>query len=182
MVKVQKLNKPIIESVNDDLKNDEDKVYDAYMKKMMKLQYVKERKEKQLKKDDGNNLITKLIKRNSRLKFNPINADEYFTKYKKNIKNDPYLNYLSLPKKAETQKKTHNNKIVKVQAQYTVEFKLENTGIIRESEMVAYDPEYPVSVEVAENAEEYADEAVPFAVVEQIPLLGACKNVEKKNK
>ena len=73
-----------------------------------------------------------------------------------------------------------NNQLVKVQAQYTVEFKLENRGIIRENEMVAYDPEYPVSVEVAEPAEEYLDEAIPFQVVEQIPLFEACKNVERK--
>ena len=66
--------------------------------------------------------------------------------------------------------------MVKVQAQYTVEFKLENTGIIRVSEAVE---SYPVSV-TAESYEEYLDEAVPFAVVEQIPLLKACKNVEKK--
>ena len=74
----------------------------------------------------------------------------------------------------------HNNKIVKVQAQYTIEFKLKNTGIIRESEMVAYDPEYPVSVEIAEPALEYLDEAIPFQVVEQIPLFENCKNVEQK--
>jgi protein TonB len=70
----------------------------------------------------------------------------------------------------------HNNQVVKVQAQYEVEFKLENTGIIRVSETVE---SYPVSV-TAESYAEYLDEAVPFAVVEQIPLLKACKNVEKK--
>lgn len=100
------------------------------------------------------------------------------TSFKKAFENEAIRVLNLLPKFIPAK---HNNKIVKVQAQYTVEFKLENTGIIRESEMVAYDPEYPVSVEVAENAEEYADEAVPFAVVEQIPLFEACKNVEKKD-
>ena len=99
------------------------------------------------------------------------------TSFKKAFENEAIRVLNLLPKFIPAK---HNNKIVKVQAQYTVEFKLENTGIIKESEMVAYDPEYPVSVEVAESAEEYADEAVPFAVVEQIPLLEACKNVEKK--
>lgn len=99
------------------------------------------------------------------------------TSFKKAFENEAIRVLNLLPKFIPAK---HNNKIVKVQAQYTVEFKLENTGIIRESEMVAYDPEYPVSVEVAENAEEYADEAVPFAVVEQIPLFEACKNVERK--
>ena len=100
------------------------------------------------------------------------------TSFKKAFENEAIRVLNLLPKFIPAK---HNNKIVKVQAQYTVEFKLENTDIIRESEMVAYDPEYPVSVEVAENAEEYADEAVPFAVVEQIPLFEACKNVEKKD-
>ena len=100
------------------------------------------------------------------------------TSFKKTFENEAIRVLNLLPKFIPAK---HNNKIVKVQAQYTVEFKLENTGIIRESEMVAYDPEYPVSGEVAENAEEYADEAVPFAVVEQIPLFEACKNVEKKD-
>lgn len=70
-----------------------------------------------------------------------------------------------------------NNQIVKVQAQYTVEFKLENSGIIRVNEIVE---SYPVSV-TAESYEEYLDEAVPFAVVEQIPLFEVCKNVDKKD-
>jgi len=74
----------------------------------------------------------------------------------------------------------HNNKVVKVQAQYEVEFKLENSKVIRVDEMVAYNPEYPVSVAVAEPAEEYLDEAIPFAVIEQIPLFESCKPVEKK--
>ena len=70
-----------------------------------------------------------------------------------------------------------NNQLVKVQAQYTVEFKLENSGIIRVNEIVE---SYPVSV-TAESYEEYLDEAVPFAVVEQIPLFEVCKNVDKKD-
>lgn len=70
-----------------------------------------------------------------------------------------------------------NNQLVKVQAQYTVEFKLENSGIIRVNEIVE---SYPVSVK-AESYEEYLDEAVPFAVVEQIPLFEVCKNVDKKD-
>ncbi|WP_445719002.1 energy transducer TonB [Flavobacterium sp.] len=69
----------------------------------------------------------------------------------------------------------HNNKIVKVQAQYTVEFKLENSNIIRVSET---EESYPVSVIAAEPAEEYLDEAVPFQVVEQIPLFSSCKKIE----
>ena len=73
----------------------------------------------------------------------------------------------------------HNNQVVKVQAQYEVEFKLENSKVIRVDEMVAYNPEYPVEVAVAES-DEYLDEAVPFAVVEQIPLFENCKNVERK--
>lgn len=99
------------------------------------------------------------------------------TSFKKVFENEAIRVLNLLPKFIPAK---HNNKIVKVQAQYTVEFKLENTGIIRESEMVAYDPEYPVSVEVAEPAEEYLDEAIPFQVVEQIPLFEACKNVERK--
>lgn len=99
------------------------------------------------------------------------------TSFKKAFENEAIRVLNLLPKFIPAK---HNNKIVKVQAQYTVEFKLENTGFIRESEMVAYDPEYPVSVAVAESSEESLDEAIPFAVVEQIPLLKACKNVEKK--
>ena len=99
------------------------------------------------------------------------------TSFKKAFENEAIRILNLLPKFIPAK---HNNQLVKVQAQYTVEFKLENNGIIRENEMVAYDPEYPVSVEVAETAEEYADEAVPFAVVEQIPLFETCKKIEKK--
>lgn len=99
------------------------------------------------------------------------------TSFKKAFENEAIRVLSLLPKFIPAK---HNKKIVKVQAHYTVEFKLENAGIIRESEMVAYDPEYPVSVEVAEYADEYADEAIPFQVVEQIPLFKNCKTVEKK--
>lgn len=95
------------------------------------------------------------------------------TSFKKAFENEAIRVLNLLPKFIPAK---HNNQLVKVQAQYTVEFKLENTGIIRVSEAVE---SYPVSV-TAESYEEYLDEAVPFAVVEQIPLLKACKNVEKK--
>jgi TonB family protein len=74
----------------------------------------------------------------------------------------------------------HNNQVVKVQAQYEVEFKLENSKIIRIDEMVAYNPEYPVSVAVAESSEESLDETIPFAVIEQIPLFENCKKLNKE--
>lgn len=98
------------------------------------------------------------------------------TSFKKAFENEAIRVLNLLPKFIPAK---HNNQVVKVQAQYTVEFKLENTGIIRVNETVE---SYPVvSYEaVAETAEEFADEAIPFAVVEQIPLLEACKNVEKK--
>lgn len=95
------------------------------------------------------------------------------TSFKKAFENEAIRVLNLLPKFIPAK---HNNQLVKVQAQYTVEFKLENSGIIRVSETVE---SYPVSV-TAESYEEYLDEAVPFAVVEQIPLLKACKNVEKK--
>ena len=37
------------------------------------------------------------------------------------------------------------------------------------------------TTEVKAETAEYIDEAIPFAVVEQIPLFEACKNVEKKD-
>jgi TonB family protein len=95
------------------------------------------------------------------------------TSFKKAFENEAIRVLNLLPKFIPAK---HNNQVVKVQAQYEVEFKLENTGIIRVSETVE---SYPVSV-TAESYAEYLDEAVPFAVVEQIPLLKACKNVEKK--
>jgi len=95
------------------------------------------------------------------------------TSFKKAFENEAIRVLNLLPKFIPAK---HNNQLVKVQAQYSVEFKLENSGIIRVNEMVE---SYPVSV-TAESYEEFAEEAVPFAVVEQIPLLEACKNVEKK--
>jgi len=95
------------------------------------------------------------------------------TSFKKAFENEAIRVLNLLPKFIPAK---HNNQLVKVQAQYTVEFKLENTGIIRVSETVE---SYPVSV-TAESYEEYLDEAVPFAVVEQIPLFENCKSVEKK--
>lgn len=96
------------------------------------------------------------------------------TSFKKAFENEAIRVLNLLPKFIPAK---HNNQIVKVQAQYTVEFKLENSGIIRVNEIVE---SYPVSV-TAESYEEYLDEAVPFAVVEQIPLFEVCKNVEKKD-
>lgn len=96
------------------------------------------------------------------------------TSFKKAFENEAIRVLNLLPKFIPAK---HNNQLVKVQAQYTVEFKLENTGIIRVSETVE---SYPVSV-TAESYEEYLDEAVPFAVVEQIPLFENCKSVEKKD-
>lgn len=95
------------------------------------------------------------------------------TSFKKAFENEAIRVLNLLPKFIPAK---HNNQLVKVQAQYSVEFKLENSGIIRVNEMVE---SYPVSV-TAESYEEFAEEVVPFAVVEQIPLLEACKNVEKK--
>ncbi len=106
-------------------------------------------------------------------KINITEAKGKPTSFKKAFENEAIRVLNLLPKFIPAK---HNNQIVKVQAQYTVEFKLENTGIIRVNETVE---SYPVSV-TAESYEEYLDEAVPFAVVEQIPLLEACKNVEKK--
>lgn len=98
------------------------------------------------------------------------------TSFKKAFENEAIRVLNLLPKFIPAK---HNNQVVKVQAQYDVEFKLENNGIIRVNETVE---SYPVSVIAAEQrtVEEYSDEAIPFAVVEQIPLLEACKNVEKK--
>lgn len=96
------------------------------------------------------------------------------TSFKKAFENEAIRVLNLLPKFIPAK---HNNQIVKVQAQYTVEFKLENSGIIRVNEIVE---SYPVSV-TAESYEEYLDEAVPFAVVEQIPLFEVCKNVDKKD-
>lgn len=105
-------------------------------------------------------------------KINITEAKGKPTTFKKAFENEAIRVLNLLPKFIPAK---HNNKIVKVQAQYTVEFKLENSGIIRENETVE---SYPVSV-TAESYEEYLDEAVPFAVVEQIPLFNSCKNVEK---
>lgn len=99
------------------------------------------------------------------------------TSFKKAFENEAIRVLNLLPKFIPAK---HNNQVVQVQAQYEVEFKLENSKVIRVDEMVAYNPEYPVSVAVAEPAEEYLDEAIPFAVIEQIPLFESCKPVEKK--
>jgi len=96
------------------------------------------------------------------------------TSFKKAFENEAIRVLNLLPKFIPAK---HNNQIVKVQAQYTVEFKLENSGIIRVNETVE---SYPISV-TAESYEEYLDEAIPFAVVEQIPLFENCKNVERKD-
>ncbi|MBP9849256.1 MAG: TonB family protein [Flavobacterium sp.] len=96
------------------------------------------------------------------------------TSFKKAFENEAIRVLNLLPKFIPAK---HNNKIVKVQAQYTVEFKLENTGIIRVNETVE---SYPVSVIAAEPDEEYLEKPIPFLVVEQIPLFENCKNVEQK--
>jgi len=99
------------------------------------------------------------------------------TSFKKAFENEAIRVLSSLPNFIPGK---HNNQLVKVQAQYEVEFKLENSKVIRVDEMVAYNPEYPVSVAVAEPAEESLDETIPFAVIEQIPLFENCKNFERK--
>jgi TonB family protein len=96
------------------------------------------------------------------------------TSFKKAFENEAIRVLNLLPKFIPAK---HNNQVVKVQAQYTVEFKLENSGIISINETVE---SYPVSVIAAEISEEYLDEAVPFSVVEQIPLFENCKNVARK--
>jgi TonB family protein len=96
------------------------------------------------------------------------------TSFKKAFENEAIRVLNLLPKFIPAK---HNNQVVKVQAQYTVEFKLENSDIIRVNETIE---SYPVSVIAAEPAEEYLDEAIPFAVVEQIPLFEVCKTVDKK--
>uniref|UniRef100_UPI00404A5C5A energy transducer TonB n=1 Tax=Flavobacterium sp. TaxID=239 RepID=UPI00404A5C5A len=98
------------------------------------------------------------------------------TSFKKAFENEAIRVLNLLPKFIPAK---HNNQIVKVQAQYTVEFKLENTGIIRENEMVAFDPVVPYVSVAAEPAEEYLDVNIPFAVVEQIPLFNSCKEIER---
>jgi TonB family protein len=97
------------------------------------------------------------------------------TSFKKAFENEA-IRVLNLLPKFNPAK--HNNQVVKVQAQYTVEFKLENSDIIRVNETIE---SYPVSVIAAEPAEEYLDEAIPFAVVEQIPLFESCKPEDKKD-
>ena len=96
------------------------------------------------------------------------------TSFKKAFENEAIRVLNLLPKFIPAK---HNNQVVKVQAQYTVEFKLENSDIVRVNETIE---SYPVSVIAAEPAEEYLDEAIPFAVVEQIPLFEVCKTVDKK--
>ena len=70
------------------------------------------------------------------------------TSFKKAFENEAIRVLNLLPKFIPAK---HNNQIVKVQAQYTVEFKLENSGIIRVNETME---SYPVSVK-AESYEEY---------------------------
>jgi len=96
------------------------------------------------------------------------------TSFKKAFENEAIRVLNLLPKFIPAK---HNNQIVKVQAQYTVEFKLENSDIIRVNETIE---SYPVSVIAAEPAEEYLDEAIPFAVIEQIPLFENCKKLNKE--
>lgn len=95
------------------------------------------------------------------------------TSFKKAFENEAIRVLNLLPKFIPAK---HNNQIVKVQAQYTVEFKLENTGIIRINETVE---SYPVSVIAAEPDEEYLDVNIPFAIVEQVPLFSSCKEIER---
>lgn len=95
------------------------------------------------------------------------------TSFKKAFENEAIRVLNLLPKFIPAK---HNNQIVKVQAQYTVEFKLEKSDIIRVSEMVE---SYPVSVLAAEPAEEYLDEVIPFAILEQVPLFSSCKEIER---
>ncbi|MDP5027413.1 MAG: energy transducer TonB [Flavobacterium sp.] len=71
----------------------------------------------------------------------------------------------------------HNNKLVKVQAQYTVEFKLKDDKI----EMIDYEntPIVVTSEERIVAEPEYSEEVIPFQVVEQVPLFSSCKEIER---
>lgn len=69
----------------------------------------------------------------------------------------------------------HKNELVNVQVMLPIEFTLEEKKAEKHySEMLN------TVTETAET-EEYIDEAIPFAVVEQIPLFENCKSVEKKD-
>lgn len=97
------------------------------------------------------------------------------TSFKKAFENEAIRVLNLLPKFIPAK---HNNQVVKVQAQYEVEFKLENSGIIRVNETIE---SYPVTVIAAEQRtiEESLDEAIPFAIIDQIPLFENCKNLER---
>ncbi|UGS20303.1 energy transducer TonB [Flavobacterium cyclinae] len=73
----------------------------------------------------------------------------------------------------------HNDKLIKVQAQYTVEFKLKDDKI----EIIDYEntPIVVMSDETIVGEPNYEDEVIPFQVVEQIPLFKECKMVELEN-
>ena len=100
------------------------------------------------------------------------------TSFKKAFENEAIRVLNLLPKFIPAK---HNNQFVKVQAQYEVEFKLENSGIIRVNETIE---SYPVLVIVAEQTtvEESFDEAIPFSVIEQIPLFENCKKLNKEER
>ena len=95
------------------------------------------------------------------------------TSFKKAFENEAIRVLNLLPKFIPAK---HNNQIVKVQAQFTVDFKLENSSIIRENESVI---DVPSSVTVTEP--DYYDEPLPFAVVDQIPLFKSCESIQKKD-
>lgn len=95
------------------------------------------------------------------------------TSFKKAFENEAIRVLNLLPKFSPAK---HNNQIVKVQAQYTVEFKLKDDKI----EMIDYEntPIVVISEELIVAEPEYLDEAVPFQIVEQVPLFSLCKEIE----
>ena len=95
------------------------------------------------------------------------------TSFKKAFENEAIRVLNLLPKFIPAK---HNNKIVKVQAQYVVEFILKDDKI----EMIDYE-NTPIEVTSEERivAEpEYYEEVIPFQVVEQVPLFSSCKEIE----
>mgnify|MGYP006190331281 FL=1 len=96
------------------------------------------------------------------------------TSFKKAFENEAKRVIQSLPKLIPGK---HKNKLVKVQIMLPVEFVLDEEVEVVKSESTIIDINNHVAVA---ESDEYLDEAVPFAVVEQIPLFENCKNVERK--
>ena len=95
------------------------------------------------------------------------------TSFKKAFENEA-IRVLNLLPKFNPAK--HNNQVVKVQAQYEVEFKLEDDKI----EMIDYEntPIVVISEERIVAEPKYSEEVIPFQVVEQVPLFSSCKEIE----